>query len=168
MCSSDLAEGILLESTDLLEEFEEIRSLRDRLRPLGTTDRLVRCADDRIFVDGRTERERLAVVGGDVDDAEVASAAADGRAAGSVPERDRELSAALRAAYFVEDEEGSRPRWPSGDRDARRAAQVATLLQVGAAMGLHTAVAPALASVLVDGLPLGRRVARDQIGRAHV
>ena len=157
------AEGILLESTDLLEEFEEIRSLRDRLRPLGTTDRLVRCADDRIFVDGRTERERLAVVGGDVDDAEVASAAADGRAAGSVPERDRELSAALRAAYFVEDEEGSRPRWPSGDRDARRAAQVATLLQVGAAMGLHTAVAPALASVLVDGLPLGRRVARDPI-----
>ena len=50
----------MLESTDLLEEFEEIRSLRDRLRPLGTTDRLVRCADDRIFVDGRTERERLA------------------------------------------------------------------------------------------------------------
>jgi hypothetical protein len=30
-------------------------------------------------------------------------------------------------------------------------------------MGLHTAIAPALAEIVVDGLPLGRRVARDPI-----
>ncbi len=49
------------------------------------------------------------------------------------------------------------------DRAADRAAQVALLLTVGAAMGLHTAIAPALAEIVVDGLPLGRRVARDPI-----
>jgi hypothetical protein len=161
------AEGGLLESADLLEEFNEILTLRDQLRPLGSADRLVQCADNRIFVDGRTERERLGAAGGDADDAAIAAAAAAGRAAGSLPERDRLLSAALREAYFIEDEEGSRPRWPAtdggADRGAERAAQVALLLTVGAAMGLHTAIAPALAEVVVDGLPLGRRVARDPI-----
>jgi hypothetical protein len=159
--------GGLLESADLLEEFNEILTMRDQLRPLGSTDRLVQCADDRIFVDGRTERERLGAAGGDADDAAIAAAAAAGRAAGSVRESDRLLTAALREAYFVQDEEGSRPRWAStnggADRGAERAAQVALLLVVGAAMGLHTAIAPALAEVVVDGLPLGRRVARDPI-----
>ena len=157
----------LLESPDLLEEFNEILTLRDQLRPLGSADRLVQCADNRIFIDGRTERERLGAASGDADDAAIAAAAAAGRAAGSLPERDRFLSAALREAYFIEDEEGSRPRWPAtnggADRGAERAAQVALLLTVGAAMGLHTAIAPALAEVVVDGLPLGRRVARDPI-----
>ena len=159
--------GGLLESPDLLEEFNEILTLRDQLRPLGSADRLVQCADNRIFVDGRTERERLGAAGGDADDAAIAAAAAAGRAAGSVPERDRLLTAALRDAYFVESEEGSMPRWPAtnhaADRAADRAAQVALLLTVGAAMGLHTAIAPALAEIVVDGLPLGRRVARDPI-----
>ena len=159
--------GGLLESADLLEEFNEILTLRDQLRPLGSADRLVQCADNRIFVDGRTERERLGAAGGDADDAAIAAAAAAGRAAGSVPERDRLLTAALREAYFVESEEGSTPRWSTtnhaADRAAERAAQVALLLTVGAAMGLHTAIAPALAEIVVDGLPLGRRVARDPI-----
>jgi hypothetical protein len=155
--------GGLLESADLLEEFNEILTLRDQLRPLGSADRLVQCADNRIFVDGRTERERLGAAGGDADDAAIAAAATAGRAAGSVPERDRLLTAALREAYFVESEEGSTPRWPAADRGAERAAQVALLLTVGAAMGLHTAIAPALAGIVVDGLPLGRRVARDPI-----
>ena len=155
--------GGLLESPDLLEEFNEILTLRDQLRPLGSADRLVQCADNRIFVDGRTERERLGAAGGDADDAAIAAAAAAGRAAGSVPERDRLLTAALREAYFVESEEGSAPRRPAADRGAERAAQVALLLTVGAAMGLHTAIAPALAEIVVDGLPLGRRVARDPI-----
>jgi hypothetical protein len=159
--------GGLLESADLLEEFNEILTLRDQLRPFGSADRLVQCADNRIFVDGRTERERLAATGGDVDDAAIAAAATAGRAAGSVPERDRLLTAALREAYFVESEEGSTPRWSAtnhaADRAAERAAQVALLLTVGAAMGLHTAIAPALAEIVVDGLPLGRRVARDPI-----
>jgi len=155
--------GGLLESADLLEEFNEILTLRDQLRPLGSADRLVQCADNRIFVDGRTERERLGAAGGDADDAAIAAAATAGRAAGSVPERDRLLTAALREAYFVESEEGSTPRWPAADRGAERAAQVALLLTVGAAMGLHTAIAPALAEIVVDGLPLGRRVARDPI-----
>jgi len=157
----------LLESPDLLEEFNEILTMRDQLRPLGSTDRLVRCADDRIFVDGRRERERLGVAGGDADDAAIAAAAAAGRAAGSVRESDRLLTAALREAYFVQDEEGSRPRWAATnggvDRGAERAAQVALLLTVGAAMGLHTAIAPALAEIVVDDQPLGRRVARDPI-----
>lgn len=161
------AEGGLLESADLLEEFNEILTLRDQLRPLGSADRLVQCADSRIFIDGRTERERLGAAGGDADDAAIAAAAAAGGAAGSIPESDRLLSAALREAYFVDDEEGSRPRWGAmnggGDRGAERAAQVALLLTVGAAMGLHTAVAPALAEVVVDGLPLSRRLARDPI-----
>ena len=163
--------GGLLESADLLEEFNEILTLRDQLRPLGSADRLVQCADNRIFVDGRTERERLGAAGGDADDAAIAAAAATGRAAGSVPERDRLLTAALREAYFVESEEGSTPRWSTtnhaadraADPAAERAAQVALLLTVGAAMGLHTAIAPALAEIVVDGLPLGRRVARDPI-----
>jgi len=157
----------LLESPDLLEEFNVILTMRDQLRPLGSTDRLVRCADDRIFVDGRRERERLGVAGGDADDAAIAAAAAAGRAAGSVRESDRLLTAALREAYFVQDEEGSRPRWAATnggvDRGAERAAQVALLLTVGAAMGLHTAIAPALAEIVVDDQPLGRRVARDPI-----
>ncbi|NQW56844.1 MAG: hypothetical protein HQ460_03560, partial [Chloroflexi bacterium] len=161
------AGGGLLESPDLLEEFNEILTLRDQLRPLGSADRLVQCADNRIFIDGRTERERLGAASGDADDAAIAGAAAAGRAAGSLPEGDRFLSAALREAYFIEDEEGSRPRWPAtnggADRGAERAVQVALLLTVGAAMGLHTAIAPALAEVVVDGLPLGRRVARDPI-----
>ena len=159
--------GGLLESTDLLEEFNEILTLRDQLRPLGSADRLVQCADTRIFIDGRTERERIGAAGGDADDAAFAAAAAEGRAAGSVAEVDRSLTAALREAYFIEDEEGSRPRWPSttqgADRSAEHAAQVALLLTTGAAMGLHTAIAPALAGIAVDGLPLGRRVARDPI-----
>ena len=159
--------GGLLESPDLLEEFNEILTLRDQLRPLGSADRLVQCADNRIFVDGRTERERLGAAGGDADDAAIAAGAAAGRAAGSLPERDRLLTAALREAYFIEDEEGSRPRWGAAngdaDRSAEHAAQVALLLTVGAAMGLHTAIAPALAEIVVDGLPLGRRVARDPI-----
>ena len=159
--------GGLLESADLLEEFNEILMLRDHLRPLGSADRLVQCADNRIFVDGRSERERLGAAGGDADDAAIAAAATAGRAAGSVPERDRLLTAALREAYFVESEEGSTPRWPAtnhgADRSAEHAAQVALLLTVGAAMGLHTAIAPALAEIVVDGLPLGRRVARDPI-----
>jgi len=159
--------GGLLESADLLEEFNEILTLRDQLRPLGSADRLVQCPDNRIFVDGRTERERLGAAGGDADDAAIAAAAAAGRAAGSVPERDRLLTAALREAYFMESEEGSTPRWSTtnhaADRAAERAAQVALLLTVGAAMGLHTAIAPALAEIVVDGLPLGRRVARDPI-----
>ena len=157
----------LLESPDLLEEFNEILTLRDQLRPLGSADRLVQCADNRIFVDGRTERERLGAAGADADDAAIAAAAAAGRAAGSVPERDRLLTDALREAYFVEGEEGSAPRWPAtnhgADRSVDRASQIALLLAVGAAMGLHTAVAPALAAIEVDGLPLGRRVARDPI-----
>ena len=161
------AEGGLLESADLLEEFSEILTLRDRLLPLGSADRLVQCADNRIFIDGRTERERLGAAGGDADDAAIAAAAAAGRAAGSVPERDHLLTDVLREAYFVEGEEGSAPRWGAtnggADRGADRAAQIALLLAVGAAMGLHTAVAPALAAIEVDGLPLGRRVARDPI-----
>ena len=161
------AGGGLLESADLLEEFNEILTLRDQLRPLGSADRLVQCADNRIFIDGRTERERLGAAGGDADDAAIAAAVASGGAAGSIPESDRLLSAALREAYFLEDEEGSRPRWGAinggADRGAERAAQVALLLTVGAAMGMHTAVAPALAEIMVDGLPLGRRVARDPI-----
>jgi hypothetical protein len=157
------AAGGLLESDNLLEEFNEILTLRDRLRPLGSSDRLVQCADSRIFVDGRMERERLGVAGGDIDDAAIAAAGAEGRAVGSVAEGDRTLSAALREVYFVEDEEGSRPRWPVADRTAEHAAQVALLLTVGAAMGLHTAVAPRLAEIVVDGMPLGRRVARDPV-----
>ena len=159
--------GGLLESADLLEEFNEILTVRDQLRPLGSADRLVQCADNRIFIDGRSERERLGAAAGDADDAGIAAAAAEGRAAGSVPESDRLLTAALREAYFIEGEEGSTPRWLAtnhgADRAADRAAQVALLLTVGAAMGLHTAVAPALAGVMVDGLPLSRRVARDPI-----
>ena len=157
------AGGGLLESLDLLEEFNEILTLRGQLRPLGSAERLVQCADNRIFVDGRAERERLGAVGGDADDGAIAAAAAAGRAAGSVPESDQLLSAALREAYFVESDEGSVPRWAAADPDVERAAQVALLLKVGAAMGLHTAVAPALAENVVEGLPLSRRVARDPI-----
>ncbi len=157
------ASGALLESGVLLEEFNELLTLRDRLRPLGSVDRLVSCADERIFVDGRAERERLGVAGGDLDDAAMSAAAAAGRPAGSVAEADRALTAALRGAYFLEDEEGSRPRWPGADRSSEHAAQVARLLKVGAAMGLYTAVAPELAGSVVEGVPLGRQVAHDPV-----
>ena len=153
----------LLESADLLEEFNEILTLRARLRTIGTSDRLVACADQRIFVDGRAERERLAVTGGDVDDAAVCAAASSGRAAGSVAETDQPLMAALREAYFIDDETGSRPRSAAIDRAGEHAAQIALLLKVGAAMGLHTAVSPASAGIIVNGVPLERQVARDPI-----
>ena len=157
------ANSELLESDDLLEEFNEILTLRDRLRPIGSSDRLVACADQRILVDGRAVRARLGANGGDADDAAVCGAARTARVAGSVAETDRLLTEALREAYFVEDETGGQPRWAGADRASEHAAQVALLLKVGAAMGLHTAVAPASAGIVVNGLPLERQVARDPI-----
>ena len=161
------ASGELLESGQLLDEFNELFALRDRLRPIGSVDRLVSAAGGRIFIDGRAERERLAQIGGDADDAALWAVASAGGSVDTVPEGDRELTAALREAYFTEGdaagEEEGRPRWPGGDRAAARAEQVHLLLKVGAAMGLHTAVGPALADTVINGTKLGAQVARDPI-----
>jgi len=157
------ASGVLLESAALIDEFNELLSLRQELRPLGSLDRLVSTSDRRIFVEGRAERERLALNGGDRDDAAYWAAASAGQPTGHTAVEDPRLAAALGAAYYVEDELGARPRWPGGDRTAERLAEIARLLTVGAAMGLYTAVAPALAPAVVNGLPLSRQVARDPI-----
>ena len=157
------ASGELLESGALIDEFNELLALRDTLRPLGSLDRLVSTAGRRIFVEGRAERERLTTVGGDRDDAQHWTAAASGAAAGHAEGEDPELAELLREAYFIEDELGVRPRWPGGNRSDERLACIASLLKVGAAMGLHSAIAPSLEPLLVGGLPLGRQVARDPI-----
>lgn len=157
------AGGELLESGALVEEFEELRALHDTLRPIGSLDRLVAASGGRIFVEGREERARLASVGGDRDDAHHWAAAASGAAAGYADGEDPELAIHLRGAYFIEDELGVRPRWTGGNRSDERLQIAATLLRLGAAMGLHSAVAPSLAPLIVDGAPLGRLVARDPI-----
>ncbi|MFM8996905.1 MAG: hypothetical protein ACKOJD_02135, partial [Candidatus Limnocylindrus sp.] len=157
------ASGDLLESGALIDEFNELLALREGLRPIGSLDRLVAASGRRIFVEGRDERARLAVVGGDLDDAGHWAAAAAAASAGYADGEDPDLAKVLRDAYFVEDELGVRPRWPSGNRSEERLQVIATLLRVGAAMGLHTAVAPALAPLLVNGSPLGLQVARDPI-----
>jgi len=157
------ASGELLEGGALMEEFNELLALRDTLRPIGSLDRLVAASGRRIFVEGRAERERLTTVGGDRDDAQHWAAAASGAAAGRAEGEDPELAELLREAYYVEDELGVRPRWPGGNRSDERLECIASLLKVGAAMGLHSAVAPALAPLLVGGLPLSRQVARDPI-----
>lgn len=157
------ASGDLLESGALIDEFNELLALREGLRPIGSLDRLVAASGRRIFVEGRDERARLAVVGGDLDDAGHWAAAAAAAPAGYADGEDPDLAKVLRDAYFVEDELGVRPRWPGGNRSEERLQVIATLLRVGAAMGLHTAVAPALTSLLVNGSPLGQQVARDPI-----
>ena len=157
------ASGELLESGALIDEFNELLALRDTLRPFGSLDRLVATAGRRIFVEGRAERGRLTTVGGDRDDAQHWVAAVSGAPAGHADGEDPELAALLHTAYYVEDELGVRPRWPGGNRVNERLECVATLLKVGAAMGLHSAVAPTLAPLLVGGLPLSRQVARDPI-----
>ena len=157
------ASGELLESGALIDEFNELLALRDTLRPMGSLDRLVATAGRRIFVEGRAERERLTTVGGDRDDAQHWAAAASGAAAGHAEGEDPELAELLRDAYVIEDELGVRPRWPGGNRSDERLACIASLLKVGAAMGLHSAIAPSLEPLLVGGLPLGRQVARDPI-----
>jgi hypothetical protein len=157
------ASGELLEGGALMEEFNELLALRDTLRPIGSLDRLVAASGRRIFVEGRAERERLTTVGGDRDDAQHWAAAASGAAAGRAEGEDPELAELLREAYYVEDELGVRPRWPGGNRSDERLECIASLLKVGAAMGLHSAVAPALAPLLVGGLPLSRQVAHDPI-----
>ena len=157
------ASGDLLESGALLDEFNELLALREGLRPIGSLDRLVAASGRRIFVEGRDERARLAGVGGDRDDAGHWAAAAAGASAGYADGEDPDLAKVLREAYYVEDELGVRPRWPGGNRSEERLQNVATLLRVGAAMGLHSAVAPALSPLLVNGVPLSRLVARDPI-----
>lgn len=157
------ATGELLEGSALIDEFNELLALRDTLRPIGSLDRLVAAADRRIFVEGRAERERLTTIGGDRDDAAHWAAAAAGAAAGHAEGEDPALAELLREAYYVEDELGVRPRWSGGNRSDERLACIASLLKVGAAMGLHSAVAPALEPLLVGGLPLSRQVARDPI-----
>jgi hypothetical protein len=157
------ASGELLESGALIDEFNELLALRDALRPIGSLDRLVAASGRRIFVEGRAERERLTTVGGDRDDAQHWASAASGAAAGHAEGEDPELAELLREAYYVEDELGVRPRWPGGSRSEERLECIASLLKVGAAMGLHSAVAPALAPLLVGGLPISRQVARDPI-----
>ena len=131
------ASGDLLESGALLDEFNELLALREGLRPIGSLDRLVAASGRRIFVEGRDERARLAGVGGDRDDAGHWAAAISGAAAGYADGEDPDLAKVLREAYYVEDELGVRPRWPGGNRSEERLENVATLLRVGAAMGLH-------------------------------
>lgn len=157
------ASGELLEGGALMEEFGELLALREGLRPLGSLDRLVATSGRRIFVEGRAERERLTTIGADRDDAQYWSAAAAGASVGHADGGDPDLADLLQQAYFTEDELGVRPRWQGGDRSEERLQIVATLLNVGAAMGLHSAVAPALAPLVVGGRPLSKLVARDPI-----
>ena len=157
------ASGELLEGGALMEEFGELLALREGLRPLGSLDRLVATSGRRIFVEGRAERERLTTIGADRDDAQYWSAAAAGAPVGNADGGDPDLADLLQQAYFTEDELGVRPRWQGGDRSEERLQIVATLLNVGASMGLHSAVAPALAPLVVGGRPLSKLVARDPI-----
>ena len=167
-------EGGLLDPAALAHEFAEMVSMRDRAAAAGTFARVVAAADGRIFIDGHAERERLGRAAGDRAD-ELALAAAD--AAGD-PVLYADRLAALDAgaadpepafrstllAAYVEERGGNLvPRLNAVERLRLHGAHVALLLETGARMGLHAALAPRLASREHAGRSLASRVARDPL-----
>mgnify|MGYP006267935955 CR=1 FL=1 len=171
------AAGVVLDAAAFAEELRGIAEIHATLRPAGSLDPLVALPDGRVFVEGRAERERLAAPAADrFDAAAFALAAALGSGAG-VDEAylaldgdpigvASSLRTALLDAYTVEVDGGRQSRATPSALEQERRETIAALLELGPRMGLHAAVAPALARLRVGDRTLGARSTVDPIDPA--
>ncbi len=168
------AAGELLDAAGFAEELRGVADLTTKIRPAGSFDQLISVADGRIFVEGRAERERLATPASDRADA-AAFALVDALSAGDGVDEalvaldadpigmSPELRSAMLDAYTSVVDGARTARTPQADLLSERFTIVAGLLELGPRMGLHVAVAPALASTVVAGRALGARATVDPI-----
>lgn len=168
------ATGELLDAAALAEELRDVAELHARLRPAGSFDPLIAVAQGRIFVEGRAERERLATPAADRADAaafalvgaleagegvDEALVALDADPVGVRPE----MRNTMLDAYTSVTDGVRRPLRTIAAAKEERFAIIAALLELGPRMGLHGAVAPALASTVVAGRTLSARTTVDPI-----
>jgi len=168
------ATGELLDAAALAEELRDVAELHARLRPAGSFDPLIAVAQGRIFVEGRAERERLATPAADRADAaafalvgaleagegvDEALVALDADPVGVCPE----MRNTMLDAYTSVTDGVRRPLRTIAAAKEERFAIIAALLELGPRMGLHGAVAPALASTVVAGRTLSARTTVDPI-----
>ena len=168
------ATGELLDAAALADELRDVADLHARLRPAGSFDQLIAVAEGRIFVEGRAERERLATPAADRADAaafalvgaleagegvDEALVALDADPVGASPE----MRTTMLDAYTSLTDGVRRPLRTIAATTDERFAIIAALLELGPRMGLHVAVAPALASTLVAGRTLSARTTVDPI-----
>lgn len=168
------ATGELLDAAALAEELRDVAELHARLRPAGSFDPLIAVARGHIFVEGRAERERLATPAADRADAaafalvgaleagegvDEALVALDADPVGVRPE----MRNTMLDAYTSVTDGVRRPLRTIAAATEERFAIIAALLELGPRMGLHGAVAPALASTVVAGRTLSARTTVDPI-----
>jgi len=168
------AGGEVLDAVAFTDELLGVANLHAKLRPSASFDQLIAVGDGRIFVEGRAERERLAVPAADRADAaafaligaieagegvDEAYLALDGESIGI----DAELRSATLGAYTSVTDGVRRAIRSISELQEERLAIIAGLLELGPRMGLHVAVAPALTSTLVAGRTLGARTTVDPI-----
>ncbi|MFZ9352136.1 MAG: hypothetical protein ACO25N_00645 [Candidatus Limnocylindrus sp.] len=168
------AAGEVLDAVALTNELLDVANLHGTLRPAGSFDQLIAMGEGRIFVEGRAERERLAVPAADRADAaawalvgalEIGAGAdeallvLDGESIGI----ESELRSVMLDAYTSVADGVRRARRSVSEMHEERVALIAGLLELGPRMGLHVAVAPALASTIVAGRTLGARTTVDPI-----
>ncbi|MFM9166166.1 MAG: hypothetical protein ACKOQO_05080, partial [Candidatus Limnocylindrus sp.] len=168
------ATGELLDAAALAEELRDVAELHARLRPAGSFAPLLAVAQGRIFVEGRAERERLATPAADRADAaafalvgaleagegvDEALVALDADPVGVRPE----MRSTILDAYTSVTDGVRRPLRTIAAAKEERFAIIAALLELGPRMGLHGAVAPALASTVVAGRTLSARTTVDPI-----
>lgn len=168
------ASGELLNAAALAEELRTVADLHARLRPAGSFDQLISMPEGRVFVEGRAERERLATPAADRADAAAFALLAAIEAGEGVDEAlvaldadpvgvGPEMRATILDAYTTVTDGSRRPLYTTATATAERSALIAALLELGPRMGLHVAVAPALASTVVAGRTLGARTTVDPI-----
>lgn len=166
--------GELLDATAFAAELREVADLHATLRPAGSFDQLIAVADGRIFVEGGADRERLATPAADRADAAAVALVGALEAGEGVEEAlvaldadpigvEEELRSATLDAYTSVHDGVRRPLRTLAALNEERLSTIASLLELGPRMGLHVAVAPALAGTLVAGRSLGARMTIDPI-----
>jgi hypothetical protein len=168
------AAGELLDAAAFAEELRGVADLHAKLRPAGSFDQLIAVADERIFVEGRAERERLATPAADRADAaafalvdaldacdgvDEALVALDADPIGMSPD----LRSAMLEAYTSVVDGVRTARASRANLANERYAIIAGLLELGPRMGLYAAVAPGIAAQTIDGRTLGARATVDPI-----
>ena len=168
------ATGELLDAATFAEELRGVADLHAKLRPAGSFDQLIAVADGRIFVEGRSERERLATPAADRADA-AAFALVDALSAGEGVDEalvaldadpiglSPELRSAMLDAYTSAVDGVRTTRASRAALTIERFAAVAGLLELGPRMGLYAAVAPGIAAQTVGERTLGARTTVDPI-----
>jgi hypothetical protein len=164
----------VLDAVAFTDELLGVANIHGTLRPAGSFDQLIAVADGRIFVEGRAERERLAAPAADRADGAALTLVGAIEAGEGVDEAllaldggsigiDSELRSATLDAYTSVVDGVRRATRSMSEVREERLAIIAGLLELGPRMGLHVAVAPALASTLVAGRTLGARTTVDPI-----